>query len=91
MTKISGITLTNSIKSNIIESLSLAFEKGSICVLNDPVMIGELQAYEMERLPSGLFRYNAPPGMHDDIVMALSLAYSGASKPKRREAGSYQG
>jgi hypothetical protein len=46
--------------------------------LNDPVLIGELQAYEMERLPGGSFRYSAPDGMHDDCVMSLALAWQGA-------------
>jgi hypothetical protein len=34
-----------------------------------------LQAYEMERLPSGMLRYSAPHGMHDDTVMALAIAW----------------
>ena len=28
-------------------------------------------------LPSGLVRYGAPTGMHDDYVMSLALAWSG--------------
>jgi hypothetical protein len=38
-----------------------------------------LQAYEAERLPSGAMRYNAPAGMHDDMVMSLALAWSAAA------------
>jgi hypothetical protein len=40
----------------------------------------------MERLPSGLIRYSAPEGMHDDIVISLALALYGASNagPLRR-------
>ena len=41
------------------------------------MLLGELQAYEMETLPSGLTRYSAPDGMHDDTVMALAMAWSG--------------
>lgn len=70
-------TTTNATKSEIIDSLALAFERDEIRVLNDPVLIGELQAYEMERLPSGTYRYSAPDGMHDDCVMSLALAWSG--------------
>jgi len=45
------------------------------------VLIGELQAYEMERLPSGMLRYSAPDGMHDDTVMALALGWQALAKP----------
>jgi len=41
-------------------------------------LVSELQAYTMERLPSGRFRYSAPAGMHDDTVIALALAWHGA-------------
>lgn len=70
-------TTTNASKAQIIDELALAFERREISILNDVVLVGELQAYEMERLPSGSFRYNAPSGMHDDTVMALALAWSG--------------
>ena len=72
---------TNATKAAIIEGLALAFERGTIKILNDDTMISELQAYEMKRLPSGLFRYGAPDGMHDDTVMSLALAWWGVSGP----------
>jgi hypothetical protein len=31
----------------------------------------------MQRLPSGTYRYSAPPGLHDDTVIALALAWHG--------------
>lgn len=74
-----GFETTASSKGPLIESLALAFERGEISVMADPVLIGELQAYEMERLPSGRFRYNAPQGQHDDTVIALALAWHGAN------------
>jgi len=70
-----GFTTTQASKLEMIESLTLAFERGDITILNDPTLVGELQAYEMERLPSGRIRYNAPQGMHDDCVMSLALAW----------------
>jgi hypothetical protein len=57
----------------------LAFENREITILNDPVTIGELQAYEMETLASGMIRFGAPEGAHDDCVMALGLAWYAAS------------
>lgn len=77
---VSPFTTTNATKATIIESLALAFERGTIEVLPDPALIGELQAFEMERLPSGLMRYQAPAGLHDDMVMALALAWSGVGQ-----------
>lgn len=72
---------TNATKTAIIDGLALAFERGDIAILPDPTLIGELQAYEMERLPSGLLRYSAPDGLHDDTVMSLALAWYGIGKP----------
>lgn len=79
-----GFTTTNASKMQVIDALSLAFEQSDLRILPDPVLIGELQAYEMERLPSGVFRYNAPEGMHDDTVMALALSWHAiVAKPWR--------
>lgn len=73
-----GFQTTNQSKAMIIESLALAFEQGEIGIQGEPVLINELQAYELDRLPSGLIRYNAPDGMHDDCVIALALAWHAA-------------
>jgi hypothetical protein len=72
---------TNATKASAIDALTLAFERGELRILNDPVQIGELQAFEAERLPSGLTRYGAPEGMHDDTVMALALAWQSMNVP----------
>lgn len=68
---------TNASKSAAVEALALAFERLTIKIPNDPVLIGELQAYESVKLPSGMTRYQAPEGLHDDCVMALAIAWSG--------------
>ncbi len=65
-------------KARLIEALALALEQGSLRILNDAVLIGELESYQMERRPSGMVRYSAPPAQHDDTVMALALAWSAA-------------
>lgn len=75
-TSVQGVQFTNATKANLVEALALAFERGDLQILNDPLLVGELQAYEMERLPSGLVRYSAPDGLHDDIVMSLALAWA---------------
>lgn len=72
-------TTTNASKQAVIDGLALAFERHELAILPDETLIAELQAYAMERLPSGLLRYGAPEGFHDDCVMSLALAYYGAS------------
>src|SRR5262249_24176049 len=62
-------------KARLIEPLALAFERSELLILDDPVLIAELQAYQQERLPGGQVRNGAPDGLHDDAVMALALAW----------------
>jgi hypothetical protein len=66
---------TNASKAQAVEALALAFEQATLTIPDDPVLIAELLAYDLERLPSGLIRYGAPPGQHDDCVMSLALAW----------------
>jgi phage FluMu gp28-like protein len=82
--KVKPFMTTNASKTEAIEALALAFERGEIRILNDPALIGELQAFEAKPLPSGLMRYDAPSGGHDDSVMALAIAWQGVAGKKRR-------
>lgn len=76
-----GFITTNATKAEIINGLELAFEQEAIRILPDNTQMAELMAYQSERLPSGLLRYGAPEGMHDDTVIALALAWYSADKP----------
>lgn len=69
---------TSKSKPPLIESLALAIERGDIRLLNDPVLLNELENYTLERLPGGSYRYGAPPGSHDDTVIATALAWHGS-------------
>jgi hypothetical protein len=76
---------SNSSKASAIEALSLAIENGQLALPDDArvqFLRNELLAYESERLPGGQLRYSAPPGQHDDGVMALAIAYHGAAVPR---------
>lgn len=64
-------------KSPLIEGLALAIEQGEVGLLPDDVLLHELAAYTMERMAGGGYRYGAPPGGHDDTVIALALAWHG--------------
>jgi len=71
-----GFDTTSASKPPLIESLALAFERDELKIFDDPVLIGELEAYERTVSEvTGRPRYNAPAGMHDDTVMALALAW----------------
>lgn len=71
---------TNASKAEAVQALVLAFENQSIAIIDDPVLIGELMAFERIRLPSGKWKYGAPSGMHDDAVISLMLAYRAAQE-----------
>lgn len=72
---VSGFKTTNATKAQIIDALALAYEQGTITTINDETLINELTTYTSELLGSGLVRYSAPDGMHDDCVIALALAW----------------
>ena len=69
-------------KAAVIETLALAFERGQIAIPPDPVLMGELQAFEGKPTSTGM-RYGAPSGVHDDCVMALAMAYAGLVMPHK--------
>lgn len=74
--RVRAFQTTNATKGAVIDGLALAFEREELQILADETLINELEAYESERLPSGMIRYSAPDGMHDDCVIALALAWS---------------
>ena len=74
---VTAFTTTNASKAMAIDALALAFERGSITIPNHAALLGELQAFEAKSLPSGMTRYAAPEGLHDDCVMSLALAWQG--------------
>lgn len=67
---------SNASKTLAVEGLALAFERGDIRVISDPQLLAELQSFAAKKLPSGMMRYEAPSGQHDDCVMALAIAWS---------------
>ena len=76
---VTPFTTTNTSKQMVIQDLQSAFENGNICILNTPILVGELLSFESKRTISGSFSYSAPDGMHDDCVMSLALAWYGCS------------
>jgi phage terminase large subunit-like protein len=75
-----SFTTTLASKNELIDGLALALQTKAIGLPNDAALIKELEAYEGQQLPSGLWKYGAPGGMHDDRVMAVGLAVYGGRK-----------
>lgn len=73
---VSPFVTTNASKVAAIDALALAFERGDIRIVHDEALIGELLSYQLSRTATGMVRYEAPGGMHDDCVMAAALGYS---------------
>lgn len=73
-----GFTTTAASKDTAIRELARAIEVGELGLLDDETQVGQLTAYEARRLASGLLSYSAPGGSHDDLVIALMLAWYGS-------------
>lgn len=72
---VDGYKFTNISKRQLIESLCIAIERQEISFPEIPELINELNIYTFEQTEGGVIKYNAPDGMHDDIVIALALAW----------------
>ena len=72
---VDGYKFTNDSKQKLIQNLMLGFENGELQIWDDRALLDELAAFEYEILPSGRVRYTAPSGLHDDMVIALALAF----------------
>jgi hypothetical protein len=86
-----GWNNSNASKHAAVSSLSLQIERGAVTLLADSVQQGELMAFEESRTATGLVRYSAPPGMHDDTVIALMLGCLASVRAEdgRSRTGSY--
>jgi hypothetical protein len=74
------MVLTASAKRDLIDALAVAIEQRRLTFVPDDATLRELEAYEAQALPSGAQRTSAPPGQHDDCVIALALCHWGLSR-----------
>lgn len=72
---VTGFLTTARSKQALIDALIFAIESRALALLADEALLHELANYSLQRLPGGGYRYGAPPGLHDDLVMALALAW----------------
>ena len=74
--KFIGFNTTNQTKNAIVQNLQIAFEQGLIEILEDEKQSRELATYTAEyNAKTRNVSYNAPNGLHDDICIAMMLAY----------------
>jgi hypothetical protein len=58
----------------------VSVEQQRLTIIPDETTLRELEAYEVRALPSGANRLSAPPGRHDDCVIALALCHWGMGR-----------
>jgi terminase large subunit-like protein len=79
---IAAFNTSTSTKPDLIDNLVIAIENGDVQILNDNVLIGELETFTYHIGAGGYTKYGAPPGGHDDTVIALALAWQAAIRPR---------
>jgi hypothetical protein len=87
-------TFTNQSKAELVTALAVGFEQRKLLLPSSGRTVDEKRAvhdleaelfnFEPKVLNSGAVRYEAASGYHDDLVMALCLAYEGASHVPRK-------
>ncbi len=71
---VEGVKFSSVNKSQMVERLAALIEKGRLRFPPLAVLLAELESFEGTTGPTGVVRYAAPPGGHDDAVTSLMLA-----------------
>jgi hypothetical protein len=78
-------------KRDLIASLQLAFDASEFTIARDckdtPVLIEELTAMRANRRPTGAVQYASPGAAHDDLAIALALAWWAAQIRRPAQLG----
>lgn len=78
-----GYKFTAASKQQLMEGLAVAIQQKQITYPDGPI-VQELETFEFEYTRSGV-KYTAPPGLHDDCVIALGLAVDHFRPPRRTD------
>ena len=68
------IKITEPLKKELIEKLSIWIEQKKIRLINVSETAFEFDNFSYILGPTGKVRYSAPEGLHDDIVLSIALA-----------------
>jgi hypothetical protein len=78
-------------KRDLIASLQLAFDAGDFTIARDckdtPALIEELTSMRASRRPTGAVQYASPGAAHDDLAIALALAWWAAQVRRPAQLG----
>lgn len=67
-------TFTNDSKADLINRLIISIEYEEISLPNIKTLTNEFAAFTYELTRTGKISYNAPSGLHDDIVISVAMA-----------------
>lgn len=71
------VKITEPLKAHLVQKLSTFIEQKRIRMINMQETLFEFDNFSYTIGPTGKFRYGAPEGMHDDIVLSHALAIHG--------------
>jgi phage FluMu gp28-like protein len=71
------VVFTTFAKRMLIERLAMTMERAQVAIPPHPDLLRELHAFSARRAGSGHLRLQAAGTAHDDLVIALALAYHG--------------
>lgn len=77
--------ITSQTKKELIEKLSIWIDQHKLAMIPIEETIFELDNFSYELGSTGHIRYGAPPGLHDDIVIAHALAVSELQPLSKKE------
>jgi hypothetical protein len=72
--QVTGVKYTSQTKQQLMEGLAVGIQQRKIA-FPEGVITAELESFEYEMTRTGV-KYTAPPGLHDDCVNALALAWA---------------
>lgn len=78
--RVEGFRFTENSRQDLLEGLAHAIGAGAVRFPDEPgeegapSLVEQLEAFEYDYSASGVLRFRAPKGFHDDAVMALALA-----------------
>lgn len=75
---ITGVTFTNQSKQDMVTRTTIAVSEAWVKAPRIERLEQELTSLDVMVTPSGMHRYSAPEGEHDDVAWAFMLAVSGA-------------